>query len=147
MNRQIIHTSYAFFSRWFIGVCSLNANLTEHSVCSSFIGRWIIHKKSIRHSEHSESLKSRIHKTFQCSYRTRNHDVAISIWVSGTAKEVDKTLTNSWYIGVSHRVENEADATIIRIQASAFITHSICTALIFPCGICLVVLEMYGREK
>jgi hypothetical protein len=134
------------FSGWFIGVCSWNANVSEHSVCSIFIGRWLTHKKAYD-IQNTAKVWNQQYTTLFNAPIGHNCDVAISIWVSGTTKEVDKTLTNSWYIGVSHRVENEADATIIGIQASVFVTHSICTALIFLCGVSLMVLEMYEQKK
>jgi hypothetical protein len=71
-------------SELFPGVCSLNANVLEHCVCSMFIGEWgrtqcsetlefklqtpgNNPEESIRHSKHSESLKST--KTFVTVHR------------------------------------------------------------------------------
>jgi hypothetical protein len=75
-------------SGWFISICSLNVNISEHSVPKLWhlnLQMPLNHPEdSIQHSECGESLKSRVHfLTFHtkgvaiCTTSFNNHDLAI----------------------------------------------------------------------
>jgi hypothetical protein len=97
---DMVSLCFMLYSLRFTGVCSLNTNVSEHSVCSIFIVEYVWTsakphtpanhtEESIQQSEHGESLKSR-KSPYSLCIRTF---LFTAVCVFGTKKKI----TGNWY--------------------------------------------------